>query len=72
MNTKNPLPSQATKAEVRDWYWKLPDRVVRQVIAAAVKNVNKTALIKTSKKSQSLNYKHLEIIYEELGKPKIK
>lgn len=69
MYNKKPLPSQATKAEVRDWYRKISTRTVNQVIKAAILEANKTAVVKTSIRAHSLNRHHLEFIFDELGRP---
>lgn len=71
MPTNVPLPYQATRSEVRKWYYKIPTSTVNQVIKAAIVEVNKNAIVKTNPRTHALNSHHLEFIYNELGKPKL-
>lgn len=67
--TQQQLPYQATKREVRRWYYKIPTRTVNQVIKASIVEVNRTSTIKTSLRTHALNRRHLKFIINELGRP---
>lgn len=62
-----PIPTIATKKQIFKMYYKLPDRVVRNAINIAIRKVNKTSRIKSTKHIKTLNSKHIAIICDELG-----
>mgnify|MGYP003635399376 CR=1 FL=1 len=62
-----PIPTNATKAEIRQMYERTPEATVRRAIQYAVETVNEESNIKFTKRVKTLNSKHIKIIVEELG-----